>query len=257
MKKCYLVWGVMLAFTGCAMFQNLTGGGESGPVAPTEAEMIAGLKEALKVGSQGAADGLSRTGGYNQSDIYKIFLPPEAQAITENLSKIPGGQKMVDDTITRINAAAESAATKAGPIFVNAITSMTISDALGILKGSDTAATEYLKRTTGPQLKQAFAPDLDAALRAPIVAGISAESSWNTLVTNYNRVADVEAKANALLRRPPTMQPVNTSLNDYVMDKALDALFSEVGKVEQNIRKDPLSYAQDIIKKVFSYFSGT
>jgi hypothetical protein len=154
---------------------------------------------------------------------------------------------MVNDVTARINLAAERAAGKAVPIFTSAITSMTVSDAMGILKGSDRAATDYLNRTTGTALKNAFKPELDSALQTPIIGTVSAESSWNTLVSAYNTVA------NSIVGKLNSMQPVNTSLNDYVLDKALFALFNEVGKAEQSIRADPMAFASDIVQKVFGF----
>jgi hypothetical protein len=235
---------VLLTFAGCDVLESVSNSGET----PTNAEIVEGLKEALKIGAQEAADGLSQVGGYSGNELYKILLPPEADTIVTNISHIPGGQGMLNDVIARINAAAEDAAKEAAPIFTTAITSMTVSDAMGILKGSnDTAATEYLKDTTGDALKNVFKEPLDNALQAPIIAGVSAENSWNTLKSANNTIA------NTIVGQIAGMQTVNTNLNDYVLDKALYALFNEVGEAEKSIRANPMEYASAIVKKVFSF----
>ena len=219
--------------------------------APTNAEMITGLKEALNSGAAAASGTLSKSGGFSKSDAYKIFLPPEADAIVKNVKYIPGGQKLISDTVERINVSAEQAAQKATPIFAQAISQMSITDAVGILRGGDHAATNYLQTKTSAQLKTAFAPDVAEALNKPIVAGISAENSWNTLTSSYNKAA------NSVAGKLAKLTPVQTSLDDYVLDKTTDALFSEVAKEEAKIRAQPLTAATDIVKKVFGYAKET
>ncbi|MBN1984651.1 MAG: DUF4197 domain-containing protein, partial [Prolixibacteraceae bacterium] len=110
----------------------------------TRTEIVAGLKEALVVGTNKSVDILGVTNGYYKDEMVKILLPPEASVIVDNISKIPGGEKLVEDVILSINRAAEDAVSEAKPIFVNSIKSMTITDAIGILKGTDNAATQYL-----------------------------------------------------------------------------------------------------------------
>ena len=75
----------------------------------------------------------------------KFFFPTEAKVIIDNISKLPGGDKMVQDVILRINRAAEDAAKEVAPVFVNSIKQMTIKDAFNILNGADNAATGYLR----------------------------------------------------------------------------------------------------------------
>ena len=110
----------------------------------TEADVISGLKEALIVGARNAAGRLSSEGGYYNDLTVKIPLPDEAKVIVENISKVPGGEKLIEDVVHNINRAAEDAAKEVAPIFVNSVTQMTVSDAFGILKGADNAATQYL-----------------------------------------------------------------------------------------------------------------
>lgn len=246
MKDLRIVLVLFIFLTGClgdlAAIQKTV----TQDATPTNAEIIAGLKEALKVGAKDAAGSLSATDGYFNS-AYKILLPSEADVILTNLSKIPGGQKMVDDVILRVNRSAESAAKTAAPIFADAITNMSFSDAMGILRGGKDSATRYLDNTTRTQLVEAYRPGMNDALNTPMVAGISANQSWNVLVGSYNKVAG------SIVGKIGGMEAVDTKLDEYVLNRAIDGLFSEVAIEEAAIRENPMQYTSGIIKKVFGY----
>jgi hypothetical protein len=248
MKRIWFGLIAAAALTGCsdALLQSAKSAIESSQ-APTNAQMIEGLKTALNDGAAGAAAALASEGGFSKSTIYKIFLPSEADAIVKNAKLVPGGEKLIDETIARINASAESAAKEAAPIFSKAIADMTIADAVGILKGGENAATNYLREKTSGDLKIAFAPKMNAALGEPIVAGVSAQKSWDTLKSGYNVVAG------SIVGKAAKLAPVQTSINDFVLDKALFALFSETAKAEAKVRADPLGSSKAIVQKVFEY----
>lgn len=195
-------------------------------------DIIAGLKEALVVGSQKGTASLSKVDGFFANAALKILLPPEAQKVETTLRKVGLG-KQVDDAILSMNRAAEDACKSAAPIFVNAIKQMSFQDALGILKGSDTAATSYLKGKTTAQLTEAFRPVIEQSL-----AKVNATKYWNSLMTTYNKL--------------PMVQKVNPDLSGYVTEKSLGGIFYQVGLEEQQIRKDPLARTSDILKKVFA-----
>ncbi len=151
---------LLLLFTGCAELNQLAQQtlNENRPL--TTSEIVAGLKEALIVGTDKSADILGMTNGYYQDEMVKILLPPEADVIVSNLNKIPGGSQLVEDVLLRINRAAEDAAKEAKPIFVNSIKSMNITDAVDILRGNDNAATAYLRRTTYNDLFDLYRPKI-------------------------------------------------------------------------------------------------
>jgi hypothetical protein len=141
--------------------------------------------------------------------------------------------KTVDQAILSMNRAAEDASKYVGNIFVNSIKQMTIEDALGILKGGDFAATDYLKRTTTTQLTAACKPVVTHSLQF-----VNATKYWKDVFTAYNRFSS---------------NPVNTDLSDYVTQKTLDGLFYHIGLAEQKIRKDSAARITEILKKVFGY----
>ncbi|WP_461246164.1 DUF4197 domain-containing protein [Treponema sp. R6D11] len=249
MKNKWILTFVILILIPCTALNSLPSIGSvlEGVFTPNTEQMSSALREALKKGAENAGTKLSVVGAFNNNPARKIPLPPDAQPIITNISKIPGGQKQVDDLILRINAAAERASNKVAPIFAEAITSMTISDAANILKGSNTAATEYLEKTTTDPLKNAFRPELNKALSEPIVGGISAQQAWGTLVTNYNSVA------NSAVGKLSNMKPVNSDINEFVLDKALVAIFSEMANEEKNIRANPMQFLSDVSAKVFNW----
>ncbi len=191
----------------------------------------AGLKEALSVGAQRGTAQLSATDGFFKNTAVKIMMPPEAQKAESTLRGMGLG-KQVDDAILSMNRAAEDAAKSAAPIFVNAIKQMTIQDAVGILKGGDTAATKYLRGKTTASLTDAFRPIVQGSL-----GKTDATKYWNTVFSTYNKI--------------PFTKKVNTDLIAYVTDKALAGIFYQLALEEQKIRKDPVAQTTDLLKKVF------
>jgi hypothetical protein len=239
---------VFFTLTSCDLFDD-------GLFTPSTEQMISALKEALIKGAENAGVVLSIEDAFYKNVERYIPLPDDAKPILDNITKIPVVQQQIqqqiDDLVLRINRAAESASEKVGPIFADSITSMTISDAADILKGSNTAATEYLKTTTTIPLKNAFGPDLNEALSKPVIAGISAQESWDTLTTTYNDIA--RAYNNTVGLFGTRMELVNTDINEFVLDKALTAVFNEMGEVEKKIRENPGQFLSDTAKKVFEW----
>lgn len=194
-------------------------------------DIIAGLKEALSVGSNNSTAKLSAVDGFFKDAAIKILMPDEAKKAEKKLRDIGLG-KQVDNAILSMNRAAEDAAIQATPIFIAAIKQITIQDGLSILRGGDHAATNYLKEKTVSSLTEAFRPVIETSL-----AKVDATKHWNTVFTTYNRFSS---------------DKVNPDLAAYVTEKALAGIFHQVALEEQKIRKDPLARTSDILKKVFS-----
>ena len=194
-------------------------------------EIISGLKEALNVGTNNASKQLSAVDGFFKDAAIKILMPEEAKKVESKLRGLGMG-KMVDNAILSMNRAAEDAAKEVAPIFINAIKGMSIQDGVGILKGGDFAATNYLKDKTTASLTEKFRPVIEASLKK-----VDATKYWNTVFSTYNRFS---------------AEKVNTDLTAYVTEKALTGIFYQVGLEEQKIRKDPLARTSDILKKVFN-----
>ena len=233
----------ILLFTGCTELMKVLQ--TAGNVPLTEAEVINGLKEALNTGARNAAERLARENGYYGDDLIKILLPDEAKIIVDNISKIPGGEKLVEDVIIRINRAAEDAAKEVAPIFVNSITQLTIRDAFGILKGTDNAATNYLRSTTYDQLYTLYKPKIQASTEKKIIGNISTKDSWNTLTSKWN------ALANSIAGKLANLKPVNTDLDDFLTTKALSGMFLKVEGEELKIRKEVSARVTPLLQRVF------
>ncbi|HEV7330787.1 MAG TPA: DUF4197 domain-containing protein [Flavisolibacter sp.] len=194
-------------------------------------DIINGLKEALNVGAGNSTTKLSAVDGFFADAAVKILLPEEAKKVEQKLRAI-GLNKQVDNAILSMNRAAEDAAKSAAPIFINAIKGITIQDGVGILKGGDFAATNYLKSKTLAQLTEAFRPVIEQSLQK-----VDATKHWNTLFTTYNKFS---------------AEKVNPDLTAYVTEKAMTGIFYQVGQEEQKIRKDPVARTTDLLKKVFN-----
>lgn len=227
-------------YSSCDTLEGALGNMGGGPL--TNEEVVRGLKTALEVGTDTAVKRLNATNGYLKDLAIKILLPPEAQNIITYASKIPGGQALVDKTITAINRAAEDAASEAAPIFNNAIRDMTIADAFGILRGNDTAATNYLRRATFTELHGAFQPKISNSLSKPLVFNTSAEKLYTDLVSTYNT---------ASLGGTLFPKITETNLSNYVTGKALDGLFKKIAIEEKLIREDPVHRVTAILRRVF------
>ncbi len=197
----------------------------------TKEEVGAGLKEALTIGIEKGSSTLAALDGYYKSP-YKILLPEDAQKIVEKLRVVPGFSDYETQLVEKLNRAAEDAAKKAFPIFANAITNMTIGDAFNILKGTDNAATMYLKDQTHQSLYAAFQPVITESLNK-----VNAIEYWATGVNAYNKI--------------PLVKKMNPKLDDYVNQKALEGLFKMVEKEEKRIRTDVSARTTDLLKKVF------
>jgi hypothetical protein len=237
MKKIAFVLIIGLASYSTTKAQDLKGlfnKAISKPSSLSNDDIVSGLKEALVVGSQKGATTLSQVDGFFANAALKIILPPEAVKVESTLRKMGMG-KQVDEAILSMNRAAEDACKSAAPIFVNAIKQMSFQDALGILKGGDTAATGYLRNKTNAELTAAFKPVIDQSLEK-----VNATKYWNSLITTYNKVNILGG------------QKINPDLSAYVTDKALNGIFYQVALEEKSIRKDPVARTTEMLKKVFA-----
>lgn len=245
-KKILILPMIAILISGCAELMKML---ETVPatanVPLTEAEVAEGLKEALITGTKNSSRILSAVDGYYGDELVKILLPEEATVIIDNISKIPGGQKLVEDLILRINRAAEDAAKEAAPIFINSIKQMTITDAFSILRGADDAATQYLVRTTRTDLYNLYKPKIQTSTKKELIAGISTIESWEALTSKWNKFA------NSVAGRVAGFKPVNVDLDDHLTNKALDGMFLKVEVEEKKIRNNVSARVTPLLKKVF------
>ncbi len=193
--------------------------------------IIAGLKEALEVSTDNSVSSASKLNGYLKNKAIKILLPEKLQKTADTLRKI-GFDKQVDEFVESMNRAAEKAAPEAKSIFIDAIKQMTFTDAKKILKGGDTAATDFFRKKTSGRLYKTFKPKVE-------------ESMKNVGVTNsYQNMT-------GKLKNLPLVDIETPDIGDYVTNKSLDGLFYLVEKEEKKIRKNPTARVTELLKKVF------
>lgn len=198
----------------------------------TDTTIANGLKEALSKGTERAVTTLSQNGGYGKNALYKIVVPEDLQNFSKTLRKVGLGSQ-VDFFETKMNEAAEEACKKATPIFIDAITDMTLEDVRKILMGKENAATEYFRQKTYNSLKTDYFPVIRTKMEE-----IGVIADYNKLVTRYNAI--------------PFTPKVEFNLEDYVTDKALTGLFSMLEKTEKDIRENPAARTTDLLKRVFA-----
>jgi len=158
----------------------------------SDSKINAGLKQALQIGAENSVQLVGRKDGYFANAAIKILMPKNLQPVEKGLRMVGYGPK-VDDFVLSMNRSAEAAAPAARKIFVDAITSMSFDDARHILTGGDTAATEYFKQKTTPQLTAAFRPVVDKTMTENGVT-----KQYNALVGQYKSLPFAKTQPNKL-----------------------------------------------------------
>lgn len=198
-----------------------------------DTEIADGLKEALTVGVENVVEVLRKENGYFGNDKIRIPLPKPLDKMESTLRRVGYGPK-IDEFILSMNRAAEDAAPAARDIFVDAVAAMSIEDARAILKGNDTAATDYFKERTIESLTEAFTPIVKQRMAQYEVVG-----QYNQIVGRYRSIPFIRKYS-------------DPNVEGYTVQKALDGLFYTLGKEEKKIREDPSARITDLLKKVFA-----
>ena len=202
----------------------------------TSGDMVAAIKQALAQGVDDSVSLLGSAKGFSLSDVYHIPIPQKLQKSADILRKFGQGKK-VDEFENRLNLAAEESVKQAVPVFTSAIKSMSVQDALGIMKGADDAATQYFKQKTSAALRQKFMPVIQKATGE---TGLT--SSYKSLVSKVSSFA-------------PNFSEKAVDIDEYVLDHSMNALFDRIAIEEQQIRKDPAKRTTELMKSVYGYFA--
>ena len=201
----------------------------------TPAEAAEGIRAALTQGTGTAISQVGQMNGYLTDSAIKIPLPGDLASIQQELSRF-GLSGALDDLERQINRGAEEAAPQARGIFLDAIRSMSIQDALGIVNGSNTAATEYFQNRTTGSLTSLFAPIMETALQRT-----GAIRTFDSLMV---RLASIPLA-------PQLGEDAKQDLLNHGVGKGLDGLFYYVAQEEMAIRQNPARRTTDILRKVF------
>ena len=234
LKTCLLVLPLSLAACNATLPQMAeTGAAVAGAAGyNNQAQLIRGIKEALELGSTRAASSLSASGGYANSALYRIELPENLQPIASKLRQL-GLSGQMDKVEALMNQGAEKAAIEAQSVFVDAVRNMSVTDALGIIRGKNTAATDYFRAQTEASLRQRYLPIVQQNLQQ-----IGFYNQYQQLLSTYKML--------------PIANKPDLDLEQHVLNQALNGLFKQVAVEEQLIRKDPVGRGSQIIGAVFS-----
>jgi hypothetical protein len=273
MKHLFKLLILVTALSSCELIEDTDNGSLS------QEEMAEGLKAALVVGTDTSTEVLSALNGYYTDAAVKILLPEAIQASVESFKtksinigfatvtgadlydgyqnsllniNIPGLKAKEDDILLGINRAAEDAASEAAPIFVDAITSISILDAGEILFSSNNrAATDYLEAGTSTTLYGNYEPKIDVALNKIQIGGSPLVSEYEDFVNQYNDILNTNVGIGTIGSLMNLQVVTVTDLSAHATQKGLDGLFLKISEEEADIRQDPLARVSAILEKVF------
>lgn len=197
----------------------------------TDEKIIAGLKEALQVGTENTVNLTGKMDGYFRNEAIKILMPEKLRTLEKGLRTVGYGPR-VDEFVLSMNRAAERAAPEAKAIFWDAIKAMSFDDARKIWAGSETAATDYFQEKTTGRLAAAFKPIVDQSMNE-----VGVTRQYKELVGRFQAI--------------PFAKTESFDLDRYVTDKSLAGLFHVLGQEEKKIRTNPAARVTDLLKEVF------
>lgn len=234
MKNLYFFLFILaiFSFQSCAELQSIASQIPQENKVLTNQDIAQGLKAALQKGVDQEVKKLTLENGFYQNEAVKILLPKELTKV-ENTLRDVGLGNLADEGIKALNRAAEDAVKEATPIFVNAISQMTINDAKNILMGNQNAATAYLKAKTNQELYNKFNPVIQNSFRK-----VGADQIWSNLITKYNQI--------------PLTRNVNPDLTDYVTNQALKGVYFMIEQEEKQIRNNVSARTSQILQRVFA-----
>ena len=219
-------WGT---FVGLMAMQALPCAGWAAQFSQTDAS--AALRAALLRGAQLAVKQLGASDGFLANDKVRIGLPDVLEKAAPILRTV-GRSAQLDELITSMNRAAESAVALAQPLLLQAIKGMSVQDAQRIIQGGDNAVTDYFTTKTRAPLSKQFLPVVATALEK-----LSITKQYNDLAAKASKLGLVEGGV--------------VTVQDHVTQKALDGLYFVIGEEERRIRKDPIGTGNALLKKVF------
>ena len=212
--------------------QILTTGGTGFGLSQADADL--GIRTALNNGVSNAIGTIGVFDGFWKNNLIQIPLPSQMVSIQNTLSRFGAGS-VFSRMHEQLNRGAEKAVPVAKDIFVGAVSQMSIQDALNIVRGPETAATDFLKGATQTQLVSSFSPIMETAL-----------SNTGAL----QLVSQVEQSvANIPFQTPLTGARGN--LISHGVSKGLDGMFYYIGEEEKAIRANPVKRTSEILRRVF------
>ena len=165
------------------------------------------------------------------NDKVRIALPGTLNDVAVLLKNLGQGKRL-DELTLSLNRAAEAAMPMGKTLLVDAVKSMSVTDAKNILAGGDMSITAFFAEKTRAPLGVTFLP---IVTRATEKVG---------LLTKYNEFAG-KAAGFGLVKKE------DANIQQYVTGKSLDGLYLIIGEQEKAIRRDPVGTGSTILKRVF------
>jgi hypothetical protein len=245
-RRDFLIGSAVWAFAGAAYAADPRLGDILGSVVPgasgaglSEADASGGIKQALTNGVIAATARLGKVDGFFADGKVHIPLPGPLGKAQKTLKPL-GMSRSFDELELKMNRAAEASMPTAKKLFLNAVQTITISDAIGIVRGGDTAGTDYLRHRTEPDLTSLLRPKMTTALQTTGAFGA------------LDRASSGLGAAGAMLGGGGNLgASLKTQVIDFAVKKTLDGAFGYIGEEERSIRRDPLKRSSGLLKKVF------
>lgn len=231
MKK-FIILCIAISLSSCDELQQVVNNLPQDGNILSDAQIGAGLKDALQLGIDKQVSKLTAKDGFFKNELTKILLPEELRKVDKTLRDVGLGN-LADEGLKVLNRAAEDAVKEATPIFIDAVKGITFADAKNILIGSDDAATQYLTSRTQQELYNKFNPVIKNSF-----SKVGADQIWENLINRYNSI--------------PLTNNVNPNLTDYVTQEALKGVYKMIAVEEKEIRTKYTSRTTDLLKKVFA-----
>ena len=221
-----------------AVIDGILGAGGMGAGGLTQFEASQGIKAALDNGIGQAIATVGRNNGFLGDSLIRIPLPKKLADVQSTLGRF-GASGLLDELEVQLNRGAEKAAPVAKDIFVSAVSQLSIADAIGIVRGADNAATEYLQGKTTDRLAQLFSPILEDALGD----------------TGALRLVDQLDGQLSGLGVSGLGSSAKTDLISHGVAYGLSGVFHYIGEEERLIRENPAKRTSEILRKVFGYYA--
>ncbi len=197
----------------------------------SNADASRGLKTALEKGALSAISILGAQDGFLGNDKVRIPLPGFLNDAA-GLLRTFGQADRLDELLTAMNRGAEAAVPMAKGLLMDAVKSMTLTDAKSILAGGETAVTTFFEERTRSPLGVKFLPIVTQATEKV------------GLADKYNQLAGKAAGMGLMSKEDANIQ-------QYVTGKTLDGLYFMIAEEEKKIRANPVGYGSAILSKVF------
>lgn len=204
--------GALAALPGCAAIPGFS--------------MVDAIRELLTFSSQAAFARLVQPGGFYDTQISRLDVPSRFNGggvVAQLLQSGPFKAELQK----QVNHAAEKGAERAAPIVLQAVKSISIADAAGIIRGGPTAATSFLRGEMRGALIDTMVPGISDAMR--LVGGNSPLGQVINALGGANitgAIADISTQAD-------------------------NAIWNSIGAEETLIRANPQKTNSPVLMAVF------